>query len=89
MNDWLTLLSIGSIHALELVVLPAFVLLALGSLAWRARTGAWIALWKLGVALLLIALVATATFAWLWREETAASGPVGAFAPGCVSQASA
>jgi uncharacterized membrane protein YeiB len=78
MNDWLTLLSIGSIHALEVVVLPAFVLLALGSLAWRARTGAWIALWKLGVALLVIALVATATFAWLWRQETAASDGPGA-----------
>ena len=88
MYDWLTILLLGFIHALEVAVLPAFALLVLVSLGYRARTGRWLALWKLGLVLLLVTLVATALLSWRWHEETQLPS-VGACAAPLVTTASA
>ena len=67
MNVWLSALLIAFLTALRFAVLPAFVLLALTSFAWRRWRGVWLPLWKLGAVLLAVAVVATLVFTVLWR----------------------
>lgn len=67
MNVWLSALVVAFLTAIRFVILPALVLLALISFGWRAHTGTWIPLWKLGAALLGIAVVSTLLFTVLWQ----------------------
>ena len=71
MNLWLSALLVAFLTALRFVILPAFGVLALISFGLRRKRGTWLPLWKLGVALLLIALASTLFFAVLWRDAVA------------------
>lgn len=68
MNVWLSALLVGFVTALRFASLPALALLVLFSLAWKKKQGAWIPLWKLGLVLLAVTVVATVGFAFWWND---------------------
>lgn len=68
MSAWLSLVGIAFLTALRFAIGPTFIALVVVSLAWKAKRGTWLPLWKLAVPLLAVAVLSTIFFGVAWHD---------------------